>query len=142
MGKYIPKVSRRTLLLISGLGWFGTSMVLLSNVIYHLMPDNTALGIKLAICFPIGLIFYALVFKQVPKKYINRILNLEVQETRLFDFMGIKGYVILIIGASLSFGLVIYRIVDPDYVFTFQSIMIVPILISAFIFFKAWRSYH
>ena len=141
MGRYIPKVSRKALLLISGFAWLGTSIVLISNVVYNILPDDTRLIFKLAICFPIGLVLYFLIFNRVPRRYIERIINLEVKKTWFFAIMGVRGYIVLIVMAFLTFGLLLYRAIDPDYVFTFQSIMCIPILISALLFFKAWKKY-
>ncbi len=141
--KYIPKVTKRALLFISGLAWFLTSIFLIVNSISGIFENNYLLMIRLAICVPTGLLAYYFIFRKIIViKYLDRIVNLDSNKPYIFSFMGTIGYVVFIIMATLSFSIEIYKLIKLDYLFTFQSIMSVPVLLTSLYFFRAWKTFE
>lgn len=141
--KYIPKVTRRALLFVSGLAWFLTSCFLIVNSISGIFNDNYQLMIRLAICIPVGLLLYHFIFRKIVIiRYLDRIINMDDDNPHLLSFMGSKGYVFFFVMASISFCLELYKLVTLDYLFTFQSIMSVPVLLTSVYFFREWHSFY
>ncbi|MEA3494485.1 MAG: hypothetical protein U9R42_00425 [Bacteroidota bacterium] len=141
--KYIPKVTKRALLFISGLAWFLTSIFLIVNSISGIFENNYLLMIRLAVCVPTGLLAYYFIFRKIIViKYLDRIVNLDSNKPYIFSFMGTIGYLVFIIMATLSFSIEIYKLIKLDYLFTFQSIMSVPVLLTSLYFFRAWKTYE
>jgi hypothetical protein len=139
--KTIFKVSKRNLLLYGGIGWLGTSIYLIYRGVSHILDDNIALALRLGIAIPVGLALYFFLFRRVINHYIDRIYNLKSTKAVFLSFMGYKSYVLLLVMSGITFSIELYKVIALDYLFTFQTIMSVPILLSSIMFFKAWKSY-
>lgn len=140
--KYLPKVSKRNLLFIAGLAWLASSCYLIFRATANILSDNTRVIFRLAIAIPTGIILYLFVFKKIIFKYLNRIFNKKEDKCCFLDFMGIKGYVFLLVMSALNFSIELYKLIALDYLLTFQAIISVPVLLCALMFFRAWRTYQ
>jgi len=143
MIKYIPKVTKRALLFLFALAWMLCSFFMIANSIANVFNDNYALLVRISICVPAGLLIYFFIFRRfIVVPYLDRIINMDNESPFIFSFMGRKSYTVFFVMASLSFCIEIYKLITLDYLFTFQSIMSIPILFTSLYFFKAWKNYE
>ncbi len=140
--KYIPTVTKRSLVFLFALSWMLTSFFMIFNSLVNLFNDNYKLILRLAVCVPSGLLIYKFFFKKyVTIRYLDRIVNLEEQKPFIFSFMTPRAYLLFVVMATLSFLVEIYKWIALDYLFTFQTIMSIPILITSLFFFRCWYRY-
>ena len=135
----IPCVTKRELLLIAGIAWLGTSGFLVFQGMSHLFSFKTTFFYRLLVSVIIGITSYYLLFRKIIVLYIVRIQKLKTENPNILSFMGVRGYLVLVIMSIISFGIQIYKWIDLDYLFTFQMTMSVPVFLSAVLFFKTWH---
>jgi hypothetical protein len=136
----IPRVTKEELLFVAGLAWLGTSGFLVFQGMAHLYSYKTTFFYKLLVSIIIGITSYYLIFRKIIKLYIVRIQKMKTENPNILSFMGVRGYLVLVIMSIISFGIQIYKWIDLDYLFTFQMTMSVPVFLSAVLFFRTWHS--
>jgi cytochrome c biogenesis protein CcdA len=140
--KYIPRVTKRGLLFVAGLAWMLTSGFLIFSGISNILSDNSALILRIGIALPIGILFYVVIFRRVIYKYLDRIFSMRNKKHFILSFMGLKGYTFMLVMTSIILSIELYKVIALDYVFTFQTIMSIPVFLCSLMFFKAWKQYE
>lgn len=135
------RISKRKLFLISGIAWALASFFLLSKAIYNLMSDDAIFLGEVSISITLGILLFQLVFKGLITNHINRISTLPNETPHILSFMDIKGYILLIVMASLTFTLEYEELIALDYLFIFQLSMSMPLFLCSLFFFKFWKEY-
>jgi hypothetical protein len=102
--------------------------------------DNVFLG-EVTISIVFGILLFVLIFKKLITFHINRISNIQEETPHILSFMDIKGYLLLIIMASLTFTLEYDELIDLNYLFIFQLSMSIPLFLCSLFFFKTWKEY-
>lgn len=141
LNKYIPYVTKKGLLFVAGIAWLITSGILIISGISNILFNNNALAIRFGIAVPIGLMIYFIIFRRTIKKYLDRIFNLNNKKHFILSFMGLKGYTFILIMASTILVIELYKVIALDYIFTFQTIMSIPVFLCSLMFFRAWKAY-
>ncbi|MBT4728524.1 MAG: hypothetical protein HOB88_08815 [Bacteroidetes bacterium] len=142
LSKYIPCVSKRGLLFVAGIAWLGTSGFLIISGISNILTNNSALMHRLGLAVPIGLLVYFVIFRRTIYKYLDRIFRMNNRKHFILSFMGIKGYTFMLIMSSIILSTELYKVIALDYIFTFKTIMSIPVFLCSLMFFRAWKAYE
>jgi hypothetical protein len=135
--KLKPAVKKRTLLFVAGCAWCTAGGMLITRAlislikIQHLLPLEVILGIMVGICF------YIFLFTKISKKHIMRISLIKADFPCFFSFFNFRSYILMMM--MISAGIILRKssIIEPEYLYTFYLAMGVPLLLSAFRFFRA-----
>lgn len=139
--KYNPRISKRNLFLVSGIAWFIACFFLLSKAIYNLMSDDNVFLGEVTISIVFGILLFLFIFKKIITFHINRISNIPNKTPHILSVMDIKGYLLLVVMASLTFTLEYDELIDLNYLFIFQLSMSIPLFLCSLFFFKTWKEY-
>lgn len=117
--QYIPKVSKRGLLVLAGLVWSFAGYKVLGLGIQSLVSVPALTIAPFFISAATFILFFRFVFYPMLKKHKLRILSLSEERNPFYIFLDIKGYVIMAI--MITLGIVIRRMnfIPPVYLGTF-----------------------
>lgn len=136
--KYKPSVSRRTLLLVAACAWTIAGTILLVRGLIYLLPNSHHLFPELLLGILLGIVFFIILFSRISLKHIMRIKTIKTDDPCFFSFFNMKSY--LMMAVMITAGVTIRKmgIIDPEAIYTFFIIMAIPLLMSAFRFYKSW----
>ena len=105
MAKWLPRVSKVTLVLIAGLVWFiaGFNIVRIGLMAATKSWSLVSAGAALAVF----LLFFLLIFRRLVKKHTNRIMAYEQERLVVFRFFDVKSYILM--ACMMTFGIVLRR---------------------------------
>ena len=133
-----PGVSKRTLLLIAGCVWTMAGGILISRGLIKLITSNHFLLLEFLFGFLFGIVFYLLLFARISAKHINRINMIKIEDPCLFSFFNLRSYFMMAIMITGGITLRKLNVINPDILYSFFLAMGLPLIISAFRFFKSW----
>lgn len=129
-------LTKRQLLFVSVIVWaFAGGMLIYRGIVG--MSGITDFGIKLTICFVLGILFFRGMFLRISQKTIVYITQTLPEERNLFyKFFRLKSY--LMMGIMIGLGITLRKtgLVPIEYLSMFYIIMGTPLLISSFRFFQ------
>jgi len=135
---FIPRVSKRYLLLVAALVWtFAGGMLLYRGfAINNPLPSHWE--IELLLCMAAGLLFFWLLFNRISTKHVLRINNLPIERPVIFSFFNLKSYLMMFVMISLGITLRKTGVVSPEYLSFMYITMGIPLLMSSFRFYSAF----
>lgn len=133
-----PPLPRRTLLLVAGLVWTIAGSMLLGRGLAWVIPSHDHLLLRLGIALVAGMSFFFLLFAQISRKHVDRILGLEAERPGLFSFFDRKAYIMM--GSMIAGGILLRAsgLVPPAILYTFYVTMGTPLLLSALRFYRVF----
>ncbi|MGD0710179.1 MAG: hypothetical protein ABR968_03285 [Bacteroidales bacterium] len=135
--KLKPGVKKRTLLFIAGCAWSIAGGMLITRALLALIAIQNWLLLEIIIGLIAGSCFYIFMFTRISKKHITRISLIKVDNPCFFSFFNLRSYILMTIMISAGITLRKTNIIDPAYLYTFYLAMGIPLLLSAFRFFRA-----
>jgi quinol-cytochrome oxidoreductase complex cytochrome b subunit len=135
--KLKPGVKKRTLLFVAGCAWTIAGGMLITRALLALIAIQHLLLIEIIIGIIAGACFYIFMFTRISKKHITRISLIKVDYPCFFSFFNLRSYILM--SVMISGGILLRKsnIIAPEYLYTFYLAMGIPLLLSAFRFFKA-----
>lgn len=132
---FIPRASKRYLLLVAALVWtFAGSMLLFRGYAMN-NPIPVHWMMRLGSCIVAGLLFYRLLFDRISSKHVSRIRNLPVDLPGVFSFFNGKSYLMMLSMITLGITLRKSGVVAPEYLSLMYITMGVPLLLSSVRFY-------
>ncbi len=132
---FIPRVSKRYLLLIAALVWtFAGSMLLFRGYAMN-NPIPVHWMMRFGSCVVAGLLFYRLLFDRISSKHVLRIRNLAVEQPGVFSFFNGKSYIMMFSMITMGITLRKSGVVAPEYLSLMYITMGVPLLLSSVRFY-------
>lgn len=130
--KYIPRVSRKTLLFEATCVWTIAGSILAykgANLLGEKINWLILLG-----CVVGGIGFYLFLFKKISNKYTKRIKDFTHDRLHIFSFFGLKGYIMMF--SMITLGIVLRKtgVIPINILAYFYFFMGTPLLLSAFKF--------
>jgi hypothetical protein len=139
---FIPRVSKRYLLLIAALVWtFAGGILLYRGFFAHNNPLPSQWKVKLLLCLIAGLIFFVLLFNRISAKHIQRIRNFPIEQPGIFSFFNLKSYVMMFSMITLGVSLRKSGTVSPEYLSLMYVTMGIPLLMSSFRFYYSFFNF-
>lgn len=136
--KYKPGVSKRTLLFIAGCVWTIAGGILITRGLIKLISSNHLLLLEFISGFIFGIVFYLVLFARISKKHIHRIIHIKIEDPCVFSFFNFRSYFMMAIMITGGITLRKLNVINPDILYSFFLAMGLPLLISAFRFFRSW----
>ncbi|MGE5425217.1 MAG: hypothetical protein ACM3N9_07620 [Syntrophothermus sp.] len=136
--KIKPSVSKRALLFVAGCAWTLAGGILIARGLTGILVKNSGVLLELMAGGIIGAVFYVFLFMKISGKHINRIQLIPVDNPCFFSFFNFRSYILMAVMITAGITLRKFRIVNPDYLFTFYLGMGIPLLLSARRFFISW----
>ncbi|MBW6409091.1 hypothetical protein [Clostridium weizhouense] len=117
--KYIPKVEKKTLLLIAGMVWGFAGFKVLNLGIQDVSINNGKFISNLIFAGLVFYIFFKFIFSKIYNKHTRRIVNSQLEKQCIFSFFDVKSYCIM--GVMIFLGKTIrnLEIFNPIYVGNF-----------------------
>lgn len=138
---FIPRVSKRYLLLVAALVWtFAGGMLLFRGYALN-NPLPAWWGLKLAACLVAGLLFFKLLFNRISTKHVLRIRNLTDERPLVFSFFNLKSYLMMFSMITLGVTLRKSGAVAPEYLSFLYITMGIPLLMSSFRFYNSFLNF-
>ncbi len=135
-------VTKRTLLFEAAIIWTFAGVMLLSRGSSMLEASSGFSSLKIAGCICSGLIFFVLVFLKISRKHVNRIINLDGDRHKPYEFFNLKSYIMMIGMISLGVFLRKSLIVPVSSLSLAYITMGIPLLLSSFRFYRRWFYYN
>lgn len=135
MNRFIPRVSKRYLLLVAALVWtFAGGMLLFRGFVvdHHLETHWTT---KIGFCMVGGLLFYRAMFDRISSKHVNRIKSMEIERPVVFSFFNMKSYLMMFSMISMGITLRLTGLVAPVHLAMVYVTMGIPLLMSSIRFY-------
>jgi hypothetical protein len=127
--------------MVAGIFWTFAGCMLLWRGVSGLLPFGSNMYFEIPIGFAGGIIFFLLLFSRISKKHIKRIIKIEIDKPCMFSFFDVRAYILMTIMISAGVSLRLFKLVDPQILYTFYVCMGVPLLMSAFRFYYNWHIY-
>jgi hypothetical protein len=140
--KYKPAIPRRGLLMVAGVFWTFAGGMLLWRGLSGLFPFGRNMLYEIPIGIAGGLLFFFLLFQRISKKHVKRMLSIEIDKPCFFSFFDVRAYILMTIMISAGVSLRIFKLVDPQILYTFYVCMGIPLLMSAFRFYYNWYIFN
>ena len=102
---YKPFITKRAFLLISGIVWFIIGFLLINRCTEFLIENSRHIVFHFTIGIFAGLFLYLLLFFNVSKNYIHRILHLDSQKPHIISFTNFRLYFIISLVIALGYTL-------------------------------------
>jgi len=129
--KLLPKVSRRILLFEAAFVWLFASFMLSYKGISALKKED-AINLRiLLVCIAGGVLFYLAMFTRISDKHIIRISELKPDNSHVFAFFNLKGYVMMVGMISLGILLRITGVIPIQPLAYFYFFMGTPLFLSS-----------
>ena len=135
--KLKPGVKKRTLLYVAGCAWSIAGGMLITRALIALIAIRQWLTLEIIVGVIAGSFFYIFMFTRISKKHITRISLIEVDNPCFFSFFNVRSYILMTVMISAGITLRKTNVIAPEYLYTFYLAMGLPLLLSAFRFFKA-----
>ncbi|GAA0079278.1 hypothetical protein UT300005_36570 [Clostridium sp. CTA-5] len=117
--KYIPKVEKRTLLLIAGIVWGFAGFKVLNLGIQDVSINNGKFISNLIFAGLVFYIFFKFIFSKIFNKHTRRIINSQLEKHCIFSFFDAKSYCIMAFMMFLGRTIRNLGIFNPIYVGNF-----------------------
>ena len=140
--KLKPAIPKRGLLMVAGVFWTFAGCMLLSRGVGGLLPFGKNMLYEIPIGLVGGLVFFFVLFQRISKKHIKRMLGITIERPCFFSFFDVRAYILMTIMISGGISLRVFKVLDPQILFTFYVCMGVPLLMSAFRFYYNWYVYY
>lgn len=136
--KIKPSVKKRNLLLVAGCAWTVAGGILISRGLDGIVVKHHHMLLEMTAGAALGAVFYIFLFMKISGKHISRITLIPVDNPCFFSFFNFRSYILM--GIMILAGITLRKldVVDPDYLFTFYLGMGIPLLLSAWRFYKSW----
>ena len=138
---FIPRVSKRYLLLIAALVWTFAGSMLLFRGYAMTNPFPVHWVMRFGLCIIAGLLFYRLMFDKISSKHVLRIRNLAIEQPGVFSFFNGRSYIMMFSMITLGITLRKSGIVAPEYLSLMYITMGVPLLLSSVRFYSNFLKY-
>lgn len=129
--KFIPKVSKRTLLLEATCVWLIAGSVLFIRGIISIKALGDINYLILIACIIGGIGFFRVMFLKISDKYIKHIKDRKEKKSHIFSFFSPKGYLMMILMISFGITLKKLNVIPLLYLSYFFFFMATPLLLSA-----------
>jgi len=138
IGKSWMTVSKHNLLLVAGAVWAFAGSMLIAKGVAYIVEHSNWLYLQLGAATLFGVAFFLLLFTRISSKHISRISTMEVSRPTVFAFFSLRSYAMM--GGMITLGVTLRNLsfVNKAGLFTFYISMGVPLLLSAFRFWRAW----
>ncbi len=138
--KLKPSVPNRYLMFTASVVWTFAGCMLLTKGLVNVFEKLAHPYTETIIGIIAGGIFYFFVFSKVSLKHIRRIQDIKIEKPCLFSFFDVRSYILM--GCMIILGITVRKldVINKDILFPFYITMGIPLLISAFRFFKTWKS--
>lgn len=140
--KLKPSIPKRGLLMVAGIFWTFAGCMLFVRGISGLLPFAENMYYEVPVGLAGGIVFFLLLFSRISKKHIRRIVSIEIERPCMFSFFDVRAYILMTIMISAGVSLRLFKLVDPQILYTFYICMGVPLLMSAFRFYYNWFTYY
>lgn len=135
MNRFLPRVSKRYLLLVAAIVWtFAGGMLLFRGFAVNHSHD-TQWTIKVAFCIVGGLLFYRAMFDRISSKHVYRIKSMEIDRPIVFSFFNLKSYLMMFSMITMGITLRLSGLVTPAHLAMVYVTMGIPLLMSSFRFY-------
>ena len=141
MNRFVPRVSKRYLLLVAAIVWTFAGGMLLSRgfATEHSAEANWA--IKIAFCIAGGLLFYKVMFDRISAKHVTRIKSMATERPVIFSFFNLKSYVMMFSMITMGVTLRLTGLVAPAHLALVYVTMGIPLLMSSFRFYYTFFNF-
>ena len=114
--KYIPKVEKKTLLLIAGIIWGFAGFRVLTLGLGDVQINNGNWIVSIVSGSVVFYMFFKFIFSKMFKKHTRRIINSSLEKHCIFSFFDLKSYCIM--GFMIFLGITVRNIgiLNPVYV--------------------------
>lgn len=114
--KYIPKVEKKTLLLIAGIIWGFAGFRVLTIGLGDVQINNGNWIVSIVSGSVVFYMFFKFIFSKMFKKHTRRIINSSLEKHCIFSFFDLKSYCIM--GVMIFLGITVRNIgiFNPVYV--------------------------
>lgn len=134
VNRFMPKVSRRTLLVLAGVVWSFAALKLLSIGIPDVIASPLPLWVKISGAVVIGWLFVRYIFGPMYFRHRLRIMLNEPERAPFHRFFDLRSYLIAIVMMSMGIFLRRSGWIDPDYLSVFYM-GLGPALLAGGLFF-------
>jgi hypothetical protein len=139
--KIKPGIPKRYLLMAAAFVWLFAGGMLLYRGIIGVPPGDWHLW-EVAVSIAGGLVFFWLLFFRISSKHIHRITSLDILRPCIFSFFNMKSYLLMILMISMGISVRKFHLVGAGFLSYFYITMAIPLILSAFRFFLAWKNYQ
>lgn len=129
--KFIPKVSKRTLLLEATCVWLIAGSILFIRGIISIKALGEINYLVLLGCIIGGVGFFRVMFLKISDKYIKHIKDRKEKKSSVFSFFSPKGYLMMVLMISFGITLKKLNVIPLLYLSYFFFFMATPLLLSA-----------
>lgn len=136
-----PRISKHYLLLVAAIVWTFAGSMLLKKGFTFMQEYPDFMVLKLLGCLVGGLAFFALLFRKISGKHVQRIQSMPIDRPCLFSFFNFRSYMLMAV--MISSGIILRKtgVVSPKYLALVYITMGIPLLLSSlrfyFTFFKS-----
>ena len=95
LSAFVPRVSKRYLLLVAALVWTFAGGMLLFRGFSTDHSTETNWTLKIVFCLVGGLLFYKVMFDRISSKHVKRIKSMETERPVVFSFFNLKSYIMM-----------------------------------------------
>jgi hypothetical protein len=135
MNQFLPRVSKRYLLLVAALVWTFAGGMLLFRGFAVTHTQETHWSVKIAFCIVGGLLFYKVMFDRISSKHVTRIKTMVVERPVIFSFFNLKSYLMMFSMITMGVTLRLTGLVAPTHLALVYVTMGIPLLMSSFRFY-------
>lgn len=121
MTKFIPRVSKRSLVFIAGLVWCIAGYNILAIGLPNMINNWSTPVIPIAVSIVVFLLFFKFVFYKMVGKHNRRIKSYQEKRIEIYKFFDLKGYIIMTF--MMTFGILLRNsnLIPPLYLGTFYT---------------------
>lgn len=135
ISSYKPGIPKKWLLFISGILWFFACTMLIRKGTFYVLDYSHHILFNIAVGFMSGILFFSLIFYQIVRKHIQRIVKLDSEKPCMFSFTGIRGYIIIAVMISSGLLLRKLQLIDMMSLHVFYICMGTSLFIASLKFF-------
>jgi len=135
MNRFLPRVSKRYLILVAAMVWTFAGGMLLFRGFTTTHSQETHWTIKVVFCIVGGLLFYRAMFDRISSKHVNRIKMMEIERPVIFSFFNLKSYLMMFSMITMGITLRLSGLVSPVHLAMVYVTMGIPLLMSSFRFY-------
>ena len=141
LSAFVPRVSKRYLLLVAALVWtFAGGMLLLRGFSTdHASEPNWTL--KIVFCLVGGLLFYKVMFDRISSKHVKRIKSMETERPVVFSFFNLKSYIMMFSMITMGVTFRLTGLVSPVHLALVYVTMGIPLLMSSIRFYYTFFNF-
>ncbi|MEN6347778.1 MAG: hypothetical protein ABFD08_00060 [Syntrophomonas sp.] len=121
MEKFIPKISRNSLLLLAGMVWFIAGFNIMRIGISALLFNVSSPILSVLVSILIFCLFFKLIFHKIVVKHCDRIKSYSETKIIIFKFFDMKSYLIMAFMIALGLTVRSSHILTPLYLGTFYN---------------------